>query len=249
MGMKNQLETIAGYSSQLREEEGRSDDLPRDDDVEALLFFLERAFYGARRVELSREYFDHAKLTLEEHQDLIRNALAGESDEGWTETLHDALASEIGNSRDCEMVWSTVEWLAADLSLTTDIVERSLEAIKSGDIAAHHQEIRDEVYNVGPKKTSLYLRDLVAVAELEDGIEDEWAYIVPIDTRIETVASAVLDMEIDSNSWRRSAEDIAEVCREHAVSPVEFDEGAWYVSANALEILLDSIGRLDPPDQ
>lgn len=247
--MENQLETIAGYSSQLREEEGRPGNLPRDDDIEALLFFLERAFYGARRVELSREYFEHAKSTLEDQENLIRNALTGESEEGWTETLHDALASEIGNSRDCEMVWSTVEWLASESSSTTNIVERSLEAIESGDLATHHREIRDEVYNVGPKKTSLYLRDLVAVEGLEDEIEEEWAYIIPIDTRLETVASAVLDMEIDSNSWRRSAEDIAEVCREHAVSPVEFDEGAWYVSANALEILLDSIGRLDPPDQ
>ncbi|MFB6197252.1 MAG: hypothetical protein ABEI52_03130 [Halobacteriaceae archaeon] len=243
--MQENLQTIAAYSKYLRQTETRRDELPTDDDVEALLFFLYRSFHGARRVELSREYFQHSKDVIETERAQIGNVLDGGEADDWKETIRTELETEIGNSADCQMVISLIEWLSDD-SISGNIVQSSQRKIKNGELAEHHREIRKNVFNVGPKKASLYLRDIVAIANLESTTEGQWEYIIPIDTQIATVASAVLEEDIQTDSWRHSARRIADVCRQHSISPVEFDEGAWYIGANALGILLDSISELDP---
>lgn len=244
--MQDEVQTIAAFSEHHRRTEGREKALPTDDEVDALLFFLRRSFYGGRRVELSEEYFDHAKEVITDHRSRIESGLSENQGADWLKPIRRELGAKIENSADCRMVISLLEWLSDDYPSDESIVRRSLDAIEDGKLEDHHRTIRENVHNVGPKKTSLYLRDIVAIRDIEQMVEDNWEYIIPIDTQIERVVTEVIEQDIDADTWKDSARLIADVCRRHSVSPIRFDEGAWYVGANALDILLDSLAEIDP---
>lgn len=49
----------------------------------------------------------------------------------------------------------------------------------------------------------------------------------------------------ESPQWKTNSADTVEVCRD-SVSPIEFNQGAWYIGANAFEILIEQFDKLDP---
>lgn len=144
------------------------------------------------------------------------------------------------------MVLEVVDFLG-DIGDHLDIVTYSSEAIEEGKIGAVHDRLTD-IHNIGQKKAALYLRDLVTIKDLEEGLAwEEYRYVFPVDTQVKQVATeiGIVDEGVNTDTV---IEEILDACLRD-VSPVEFNQGAWYVGAHAFDVVMSNLSKVDPPPQ
>lgn len=224
-----------------------------------LRFFYDRAFFQGRRDEVSARFEEAALQALDaglgETEDVKLRRLKDLKDKGllslaaWHEghPLWPALtgtyrvggrSTRVGKSRDLEMVLDSLRFISQldDWNLLRYCIGR----IQKGLIGDLYQELQS-IRQIGPKVASLFLRDLADVYELESHLAIEEQHCVfPIDTWLRQVA-VKLGVKGNDGSIRNK---LITTCSEYGVSAVEFNQGAWYLGAHALDILLANLERL-----
>jgi len=215
-----------------------------DDWWEAMKFFLSRALYQGRRDELSERVEKEVRKVLDyyfkdpsqrEHNfDTLRR-------QNWRE-LRKKLEGRIGKGkvgrgRDIELVIDTLRFISQ--LPDKNIVNYSVRQIEDGKLedlwrSLQYSKSKTGIRSVGEKTASFYLRDLVALLNLESKIHRGQECLQPIDTWVRKVCK-MIGFEKEGRELRKS---IVETCNSLGVSPIRFNMGAWYVGTHALNILL-----------
>lgn len=243
-GGQESLEQVAAFNEPYHAEylESVSDTKPGNDQFR-LRFFLKKAMAGARHESTSATYRKAAETVLRENHDRIERRLDGEDvfpDSEFESELQDA---GLTNGADRQMVVDVID-LLADINDDHDIVGYTIESVEAGDIEVVHDQLTG-IHNIAQKKAALFLRDVVTIWSLEDELLwEEYRYVFPVDTQVHQVATE-LGIVDDDVSRDQLIDGVLDACRPD-VSPVEFNQGAWYLGANAFDVVMNNLAGLDP---
>ncbi|MEM4235061.1 MAG: hypothetical protein QXU75_07930 [Candidatus Methanomethylicaceae archaeon] len=241
------VSSIVGYGNTYRQEmlgKYNSDSLLANWWL-ALDFFLGRACFQGRRDDISDRVYQAVIGVLlplfggTERTDLYQQ----ERSRHW-ETIRQHLEmrigkGKIGKGRDVEMVLSTLDFIG-DLP-QLNIVGYSVLRIRSGKIREHYDELQRGIVQVGPKIASFYLRDVASLYQLENFVSEEFAFCLqPIDAWVRKLVKKI-GLVGDKASDDEVREAIIALCREHSVSPAQFNQGSWYLGYFAFDLLLEML--------
>lgn len=243
-GGQENLKQVAAFSEPYRAEylESVGDTKPGNDPFR-LRFFLKKAMAGARHESTSATYRKAAETVLRENQDRIKRRLNGEDVFPDSELESELKDAGLTNGADRQMVIDIID-LLADINDDHDIVAYTRERIETGGIEVIHDRLTD-IHNIAQKKAALFLRDVVTIWDLEDQLSwAEYRYVFPVDTQVRQVATE-LGIVDDGVSRNQLIDAILEACRPD-VSPVELNQGAWYLGANAFDVVMNNLAGLDP---
>jgi len=233
-----------------------------------LRFFFNRAFYQGRRDEVSRRFEQVTQQAL--HQlfgmransrrkrlwELYESNFLGKDNFGRrVNPLATALKNKYevdgkkrrtGKKGDNLMVADVLHFICEKTHLRSEplnLVTYMKEGIRNGQIAELADEL-DSIYQVGEKIYSLLLRDIVDLFKLSKHLSpDDYKYVQAVDTWVEQLAKK-LGFEGSKNQL---AIQLAEVCNEHNIDPIAFNQGAWYLAAHSFDILTENIEKIEPP--
>jgi hypothetical protein len=220
----------------------------------ALDFFLNRASFQGRRDDISYRVYEQIRgvLAPEFTDDRDGHRYELHQEQQW-EAIKTVLAQRIGKgmvgkARDATMVVSALQFIS--VIPDRNIVAYSVERIHRGEIAEHYRELQaycnsQGIVQVGPKIASFYLRDVVALFKLGRFVAaDASFYLHPVDVWVRKLLAktGVVDQSADDTAIRRA---IVSLCTEHGCSPVEFNQGAWYIGYHAFDLLLEILAETE----
>jgi len=234
----------------------------------ALRFFFDRAFYQGRRDKLSWKF---EQATLKALKEVFGRSASSRKRMLWqlydTQSLgkanwnnkHSPLRksfekqydvqgrpSKTGKKGDNIMVTDVLNFVcekASSKSQPLNLVRYMKEGIQNCKIARVAKEL-DGIYQVGPKIYSLLLRDVVDLFSLSRHLSlGDFKYLQAVDTWVEQLAIKLGF----HGSKTKLAIDLAEACQKHAVNPIAFNQGAWYLAAHSFDVLTENIERIKPP--
>ena len=230
------VKRILGYSEKYRIEHYSKYDKNRiqQDSLEALNFLFSSVFYGGigddiatRERNIAFNYIRDSslnKIFLE-----IKN---NNSKESFVQRLKKL---GVSNSKRGKMVYDILKWISK--LEDNNCVNYSIDLIKSKKIVELYYLVK-RIYFIGPKKTSLFLRDLVAFYDLKEFLlNDDYEYIVPIDTHINKFLSDMKLMKNQTDNYEIKRTIILEWCNRVNISPIDFDKGVWYANKHDLKLL------------
>jgi len=226
--------------------------------LDALEFFFHCVFFGGRRDNLSREYKDHTFKIIKSfftNEKNLNVEIIGKIDD---KLMEKTPGGKKFPGKDRKMVKEILEKLLEIQN--NNIVTYTLNYLEKWDlngIEKIYNEIK-EIFNIGRKKTTLFLRDLVDIFNLED-LEmakqykeqmhkyQMYKYFQPIDVWVSRVAK---HFGINSNLYDdNKALQIVKKCleSEEKVSPIKFNQGAWLMGWICGQIIKveDAINNLD----
>jgi hypothetical protein len=118
----------------------------------------------------------------------------------------------------------------------------SCAEIMAGRLKQHYASLLS-IRQVGEKVASFYLRDLVSVYGLSEFIDDASASCLqPVDVWVRRIArKAEIAGPSDSDLAIRGG--ISKTCRDEGVSPIDFNQGAWYMGYNSFGLLLERLAE------
>ena len=219
---------------------------------QAFDFFLGRACYQGRADKQSDRVYEHAAQVLAPLFSDVQRDRNYESQKGedWKEVktqLRERIGKDkVGKARDVDMIISALKFIGA--LPNKNIVAYSVEKIKGGQLQLHYKELqRGEVptgiTQVGPKIAAVYLRDVVSLFKLTDSIDNSSAFCLqPVDTWVSQIA-AKLGIVHENADKETTQHAIVKMCEEQKISPIRFNQGAWYTGNHAFELLLDCLSR------
>lgn len=222
----------------------------------ALDFFLSRACFQGRRDDVSERVYQAIKevlFTLLSDGEL-RPSFQQLQSQDWAAVTRELQArigrGKIGKARDIEMVTSTLKFIGRLPDL--NIVNYSVNELRAGEIAQHYSELQasppNGIVQVGPKIAALYLRDLVSIYHLEAFVPDQLAFCLqPVDVWVRRVAQR-LGIPIDKTGDHQVQIAIVTLCRQNGISPLLFNQGAWYIGHYSFDIVLDLLGNQPSAD-
>lgn len=216
----------------------------------ALDFFLNRASFQGRRDDISYRVYQEIRGVLAPEfagdRDGIRYQLHRE--QGWL-TIRSGLEQRIGRgmvgkTRDIAMVVSTLQFIGTIPD--RNMVAYSVKRIRQGELAEHYRELQaytnsQGIVQVGPKIASFYARDVVALFGLGSLIAAGASfYLHPVDVWVKRLL--VKTGDVDQNAGDTAIRQaIVAICKEHGCSPVEFNQGAWYIGTHSFDLLLEKL--------
>jgi hypothetical protein len=232
-------------------EKGRID--IQNEPFKALEFFFGHSFYQGRSDKISEKVDIAARETIE---DFIKKAggdyeaiLKKENHKEIRVRLESVIgAGKVGKKNDIEMVISTLNFISKRKS--KNIVSYSIDKIKDGKVKELYDEI-DEIFQIGQKCDAVFLRDVVSLYNLQNKVsEDDFIYLQPIDTWVTQVSHKLGIIELApkekdylsaaiENKYEGFRNDIVKSCRKLGVSPISYNQGAWYVAANSYDLIMD----------
>lgn len=149
---------------------------------------------------------------------------------------------KVGKRRDVRMVLSTLEFLNAIPD--RNIVRYSVDEIRNGSIARHFADLQSArndkgITQVGPKIAAFYLRDIISLFALDEFVTAETAlYLQPVDVWVRKLAQHTqIVPPKPTDAAVRDA--ILLLCKEKSVSPLLFNQGAWYLGIHAFDLLIE----------
>lgn len=246
------ISSITSYGKRYRLEvlsEYDSDKLLTDPWV-ALQFFFSHACYQGRRDEVSKRVYNAiiSVLAPEFSDNALLTNYAKLSQGKWefieTELRNRVGKGKVGRGRDIDMVLTTLDFIARCPGF--NIVDYSVGQINSGRTSLHYEELqrsRSEkgIISVGPKIAAFYLRDVVSVYSLDEKVSPESSYCLqPIDVWVRKLARKTGIVDSSANDLNIQ-EAIVTVCKKEGVSPLLFNQGAWYIGYNAPDIVLEML--------
>lgn len=240
-------------SETLAFKEAGSWDRIRQDWWFALLFFFDRAFYQGRSDILSGRFeratvealagslidstSDGKLSSLIQYQHWLQRERWKDPDNPlWsalcqTYEIGERKRSGTGRERDREMVLDTLQFIVNNCE-GYNILEYSVQSIKNGNIEELSKKLHN-IISIGDKIASFYLRDTVFVYELDNYLKPEdYHYVMPIDTWVRQISNKI-GIEADAKA-------MATACQQNGVSPIKFNQGAWYIGSHSLSVLLDT---------
>ena len=211
---------------------------------EGTKFFLGKSFYQGRRDIISAKVEERVMKVLNEyieenggHPEII---LEKENLDDIKVHLKKVIGKgKIGRGRDVEMVISILDYLS-NIS-NENIIRYSIDKIKSRNLKEHFLELQ-KIFSIGPKISSFYIRDLISIYNLEDEIsKTDWIFLQPVDTWVRKVSFKVGIIDDENEKDRIVREKIVEACLHLGLSPIKYNQGAWYIGYNSLDIVLDNL--------
>lgn len=219
----------------------------------ALLFFFDRTFYQGRSDLLSRRFeratvealassligstSDEKLSSLIQYQHWLHHERWKDPDNPlWsalcqTYDIGERKRSGTGRERDREMVLDTLRFIVNNCE-GYNMLEYSVKSIKNGNIEELSKKLHN-IISIGDKIASFYLRDTVFVYELDNYLKPEdYHYVMPIDTWVRQISNKI-GIEADAKA-------MATACQQNGVSPIKFNQGAWYIGSHSLDVLLDT---------
>jgi hypothetical protein len=218
----------------------------------ALDFFVSRAcFQGRLNVVSERVYQAVREVLTPEFAKRERTANYRElSQQNWKPIKKELSKrigkGKVGKARDVDMVLSALRFIEQIPNL--NIVGYSVEQIRLGKIEKHYEELQPSrsdkgITQVGPKIAALYLRDLISLYHLEDNVPLTFAFCLqPIDVWVEKLAHKLKIVGPNANHLGIQRA-IVKLCQEQGVSPLLFNQGAWYVGYHSFDILTEMLGK------
>lgn len=222
-------------------------DLMFKDWWEGLQFFLSRSFYQGRRDTISMRVEEKAMNILKIYiVDNGNDSIVLLNENNFPE-IKNALIEvigkgKIGRGRDIEMVISILKFVS-NLE-EKNIVIYSTTKIKNGKVKEHFYELQN-IFSIGPKITSFYLRDLICMYSLDKYMsKEDLIFLQPIDTWVRKVALKVgiIDNINEQDSLVR--EKIVKACLYLDVSTIKFNQGAWFLGYNSFDIVLENLDKI-----
>lgn len=216
----------------------------------ALFFVLSYSFYQGRRDEISSRFEERAKTALESFLGnnnvlLYSSPRITDKDNHRTKYkgLYDLLKqNKVNKEGDRLMVISLVNFI--QFNNEKNILHFLIEQIKSKKIAEAYRNL-DGIWSIGPKIASLILRDVVYIYELEKYLSDEdYYFLQPIDTWVHNLSKSI-DLVNKDKIYRGEAKDITDKCFELGLNPIHYNQGAWYIGSNSLQVLLQNIDKIE----
>ena len=271
--LKDKLAKIASYSSsyvQLCEKEKSDLGISKWSDILdswwlGALFFFGRAFYQGRRDSLSDAYRLSALQALEsalgkqatsKAKSLLTLYNKGFLDKDqWDRTDNDLTVAldkkyqvaskprSTGKRGDKLMVLDFLRFICVNRQSETEplnFAKYVVIKIKQHETKKLVNEIKT-LYQVGPKICSFLLRDVVCFLELSEYIcREDYQYLLPVDTWVRQVARRIGIEGSDLHLPR----ELADACSKCSISPIAFNQGAWYLGAKAFDILFDNLDTI-----
>ncbi len=212
-----------------------------------LQFLLRRSFYQGRRDAISEKVERRAMNVLKQH---ITPQTIGVTD-GELQRIRNELRQvigkgRVGRGRDIQMTVEIIQFASrGEVVDKGSLVEYTISKIERGEVEEHYKEL-DRIHSVGPKIASIYLRDVATVYSLErEGkirIED-MKFFQPIDTWVRRVAAKIGIVE-DNDKEHEIREKIVKECLEAKVSPIKFNEGAWFIGHNSFQLIIQNLDTI-----
>lgn len=213
----------------------------------ALQFFFDRVFYQGRRDDISAEVERRVIRVLSRYfsNEVIRDSeFERLKKENWKEVSQELRKTigkgKMGKQRDIELTISTIKFVSS--LQDKNLINYSVKKIKSGKIHVHSTELQDKIKGVGPKTSSLYLRDTVSLFSLENFLENEQDYeaVMPVDTWIRKITKS-LGLVGQDDTDNQIVRTIIEKCKDGNISPLEINQGIWYVGTHSFELCFDRV--------
>lgn len=271
METKNLIKQIAGfyknYESEFLKERTRNKNNYLKSPKGALFFILSYSFYQGRRDKISEGFEKSAKKTLEEFfketdpfsssfRRIHKKGLRGSEYEEklkvrYLKLLETLEANGVNKRGDRLMVTSLINFIESNQK--KNLIKMIIQKIKSKNTLKAYEEL-DSIWSIGPKIASLTLRDVVYIYKLESYLDKESYYLLqPIDTWVHQVSEKLRLIDLEkakdkngkSKIYRGEAKDITDKCFELGVNPIHYNQGAWYISSNSLQILLKNIDKIE----
>ncbi len=218
---------------------------------EAFKFFLSFAYFQGRNDKLSEKFLRNAITILEAFfkNDSDRSQFDSLRNENWKPI--EAKLSEangqfsVGKKRDTQMILSALDRISA-YSEDHNIVNYSVGQIRQGKLESHFTELQASqstrgIVQVGPKIAAFYLRDLVFLFRLAELLgRDTLFCLQPVDVWVRRI---VRKLGIVNGSGSVSDSEIQRaivaICGESKEAALRFNQGAWYIGTNSLDLLLE----------
>ena len=203
-------------------------------------------FYQGRRDETSQQFEERAKNTLNQflkNNNVLTISKSRITDKDKLKQEYNKLCKKLEENKvnkegDRLMVISFINLIQS--SVEKNILKFLIEKIKSNMISDAY-EILDSVWSIGPKIASLILRDIAYIYELENNLKKEdYYFLQPIDTWVHKFSKEIKLINKDK-IYRNEAKDITDRCFNFGVNPIHYNQGAWYIGRNSLQILLRNI--------
>lgn len=231
----------------------------------SLIFFFDRVFYLGRRDDVSSMFERAAIKALEEllgaTDEQKLDKLLSLRDLRCLEytryqkcpDLYDQLKSKYhiqqpdgtikmsstGKERDREMTVDTLRFVAENLEKHDyNLVKYAISKINNHEIKKLYDDLVS-IRQIGDKTATLFLRDTVAVYDLENQIADsDYILLQPIDTWVRKV-SEKLKLAPRKTPDKQLKNVIIRACINEGFSPIKFNQGIWYLGFHSLELILD----------
>lgn len=236
--MKSKIKAIENYGTLFVEQFLKQDIFNKEkfckDWYESLKFLLGRSFYRGRRDELSTRFLEATLKTLNEFK-LNKN---------YNQTLLNLKlkSNGVNNERDRKMTSEIIN-LVFNLpsSYEKNIVRYTIDQIKSGNTKEIFNTL-DNIYAIGDKIASIYLRDIIMVYHLDKFLKlEELQYCQPIDTWVKQVALKIGIIKSEKERIENIKTAIIKHCLNAKVNPLLFNAGAWLVGARSFELLIEKL--------
>lgn len=245
--VKKIAEFHRNYESEFLQDRINKKNLYLRDSNEALFFILSFSFYQGRRDELSREFETRAINTLNQflkNKNILETSKKRIINKEGLKREYDELYQKLKENKvnkdgDRLMVISLINLIQSNSE--KNILKFIIDKIKSNTISEAYK-ILDSVWSIGPKIASLILRDIVFIHELENYLKkpDDYYFLQPIDTWVHKL-SYEIGMINKGKIYKDEAKDITNKCFEFNISPIHYNQGAWYIGSNSLQVLLKNI--------
>jgi hypothetical protein len=217
---------------------------------DALFFIFSYSFYQGRIDELSRQFEERARNTVNlflENNDILSISAPRITDKDVLKNRYKSLYNKleengVNKEGDRLMVLSLINFIQSNNQ--KNIVKFIIKKIESNAISEAYKKL-DEIYSIGPKVASFILRDIVYIYELEKNLnKNDYYFLQPIDTWVHKV-SRVIGLINKDKFYKDESKDITNRCFEFGVNPIHYNQGAWYIGTHSLEILLRNIKLLE----
>lgn len=253
MKLENQIRRVAefhkNYENEFLDERIKCRTKYEKSPEEALFFILSYSFYQGRRDELSEKFEKNAKEALKKflpENDPFSLICERMTDKDVLKARYrelDNLLKQYGVNKEGDrlMVISLINFIQS--SNEKNLINFLIKQIKSKNVAEAHNKL-DSIWSIGPKIASLILRDIVYIYELETYLnKEDYYFLQPIDTWVHKI-SKELELVGEDKIYRGEAKNITDKCFELEINPIHYNQGAWYIGSNSLQILLENIDQL-----
>lgn len=215
----------------------------------AFKFFLSKIYFQGRRDKLSESFYDNMIICLDEifsgdpNKNFDKlwknghiphtadwNGFDREQSIIWMSFANN-VDHKLGKKRDLEMVIDVIRYIRSLPKF--NIVEHSINEIDNGRIINHRIELQ-KIWQVGPKTSAFYLRDLAILTDKKISTDD-LAQLQPIDTWVRQVFNAINSTEHASD--KEIAKWFVQAPKKYN-DPLKLNAGAWYLGKYSFKLLI-----------
>jgi len=124
-----------------------------------------------------------------------------------------------------------------------NILNYMINKIKENKITEMHREL-DNIWSIGLKIASLILRDTICIFKLENYMRREDYYLLqPVDTWVHQISKRI-GIVNRNDIYPEESKDITNKCFDMGINPIHYNQGAWYLGSQSLEIILGNIEKV-----